>query len=100
MPEEIFDRIKSIKDLYSCPACRSAYRFDSARFLGKMAGHDFFQMTCPDCSKPVLITVVQESPVIGGVESEKMPSPDREPISASEIAGFHLWISGTKSFTL
>jgi hypothetical protein len=98
------DLIKNLQVFYKCPSCGSSYIHDDIAFLGRVEGHCFMQLTCHDCSLPVLATVFLQSELeqaskkyssrlgrkadLGYKERSKFI--DRGAISSLEIADFHL----------
>lgn len=108
--------IKNLQVFYKCPSCGSNYHFDDIKFLGKVDSHCFMQLSCHDCSLPVLATVLLSSSSQSSDGSKKSTTKakkssalgrktDLKPrekarfmakgeISAVEIADFHLFLSG------
>lgn len=91
--------IKNLQEFYKCPSCDTNYHFDDIKFLGEIDQYCFVQLSCHDCSMPVLATVS-----VGAPEPTKRPKTDLAPrekqkftrkglISAVEIAEFHRFIS-------
>lgn len=106
--------IKNLQVFYKCPSCGSNYHFDDIKFLGKVDSHCFMQLSCHDCSLPVLATVLLSGPARSTTGAKKSTaksksSPvsrksDLKPrekarfiakgeITATEIADFHLFLS-------
>ncbi len=97
-PGEFFEAVKMIKNSYNCPACGSDYSHASAKLLGDMVDQTLFQMTCPTCSKPVLICL-SNSRVVSD-EPARPKISNLEVISVSEVVELYIWLSKAKSFTL
>jgi hypothetical protein len=110
--------MKNLQVFYKCPSCGSGYRLNDITFLGKVDDHCFMQLNCRGCSLPVLATVfLTEGGQMTGVSTAPKPNKRRKaapndlrsgektrfarmaPISSSEIADFHLFLSSyTGSF--
>ncbi|MEI6581384.1 MAG: hypothetical protein WCN86_00720 [bacterium] len=105
------DLIKNLQVFYKCPSCGSSYIHDDIAFLGSVEEHCFMQLTCHDCSLPVLATVFMQSELdkAGKQNGSKLGRKadlgyrerakfiDRGPISSQEIAAFHLYLTQTKA---
>ena len=104
--------MKNLQVFYKCPSCGGGYRLNDIKFLGKVDDHCFMQLSCHECSLPVLATVfLTEGGQMGGATVAPKPSKRRKaspgdlrtgekarfsrmaPISSSEIADFHLFLS-------
>lgn len=92
--------IQSLQEFYKCPSCETNYHFDDIKFLGEIDLYCFVQLSCHECSMPVLATVS-----VGQKEKIKRPKTDLAPrerqkfsgkgaITALEIAEFHRFVSG------
>ncbi len=106
------DLIKNLQVFYKCPSCGSSYIHDDIAFLGKVEEHCFMQLTCHDCSLPVLATVFlqselerasrQSSSKLGRKADlgyrERAKFIERGPISSQEIASFHLRLTQATKF--
>ena len=105
--------MKNLQVFYKCPSCDGKYRLNDIKFLGKVDSHCFMQLSCNECSLPVLATVLLSEDIKAGVESvsklrpgkvvlsdlkprEKARFASMEPISSAEIADFHLFLSSYK----
>jgi len=97
------DLIRNLQVFYKCPSCGSGYIHDDIAFLGKVEEHCFMQLTCHDCSLPVLATVFLQSEIEQAAKGssrmgrkldlgykERTAFIKRGPISSQEIATFHL----------
>lgn len=105
------DLIKNLQVFYKCPSCAANYFHNDIVFLGRVEEHCFMQLTCHDCSLPVLATVFLQSELsakaktsksilgrkadLGYKERDKFMK--RGPITSSEIAGFYLNLSNHKN---
>ncbi len=104
--------MKNLQVFYKCPSCSAGYHLDDIKFLGKVDSHCFMQLSCHECSLPVLATVfLSDGEVVGDFQPshrmtqrsartksdlkprEKARFAAMDPISSSEIADFHLYIS-------
>jgi hypothetical protein len=94
--------IKNLQELYKCPSCEQYYHMDDIKLLGEIDQYCFVQLTCHECSMPVLATVS-----LGHTEPLKRPKSDLAPrerqkfshkgvITATEIAEFHRFITADK----
>lgn len=103
-PKYLQELIKNLQEFYKCPSCETNYHFDDIRFLGEMDLYCFVQLSCHNCSLPVLATV--SSNTKSGSKSKTDLRSNEEArfaakgaISASEIAEFHRWMGqGKRSF--
>lgn len=91
--------IKNLQEFYKCPSCETHYHFDDIKVLGEIDQYCFVQLSCHDCSMPVLATVS-----LGAKQTRKKRGTDLKPnesakfaskgsITADEIAGFHRFLS-------
>jgi hypothetical protein len=101
-PKYLQELIKNLQEFYKCPSCDTNYHFDDIRFLGEVELYCFVQLSCHNCSLPVLATVSVNGK--GGnkrksdlKQSEEAKFASKGAISASEIAEFHRLISKSKS---
>lgn len=105
--------MKNLQVFYKCPSCDGKYRLNDIKFLGKVDSHCFMQLSCHECSLPVLATVFLSEDIQAGgaVEPakartsvartdlkprEKTRFANLPPISSAEIADFHLFLSAYK----
>lgn len=103
-PKYLQELIKNLQEFYKCPSCETNYHFDDIRFLGEMDLYCFVQLSCHNCSLPVLATVSSNGK--SGSKSKTDLRSNEEArfaakgaISASEIAEFHRWMGqGMRSF--
>ena len=105
------DLIKNLQVFYKCPSCGAGYFHDDIVFLGRVEEHCFMQLTCHDCSLPVLATVFLQSELIAKTKQansilgrkadlgyrERDKFIKRGPITSGEIADFYLNISKSKN---
>ena len=102
-PKYLQELIKNLQEFYKCPSCETNYHFDDIRFLGEMDLYCFVQLSCHNCSLPVLATVsVNGKPGRRRSDlkqSEEAKFATKGAISAGEIAEFHRWVSKAKSFS-
>ena len=92
--------IKNLQEFYKCPSCNTAYHFDDIKFLGQIDQYCFVQLSCHQCSMPVLATV----PIDGQSSSDRRRSKrdvtqaegvrfaKRGAIRSDEIAEFHRYL--------
>jgi len=95
--------IKNLQEFYKCPSCETNYHFDDIRFLGEVDLYCFVQLSCHNCSLPVLATVSANGKTGDKRKSDLKQSEEAKfaakgAISASEIAEFHRWVTKSKSF--
>jgi hypothetical protein len=93
--------IKNLQEFYKCPSCETNYHFEDIRFLGEIEVYCFVQLTCHECSLPLLATVSVNGKTRRGRRSDLRASEEakfasRGAISAGEIAEFHRYISRSK----
>ena len=97
-PKYLQELIKSLQEFYKCPSCDIDYNFADIQFLGEVERYYLVQLSCHDCSLPVVTAL----PVDGGRvaprrsdmrKSEQAKFVGRGAISANEIAEFHRQIS-------
>ncbi len=101
-PRYLQELIKNLQEFYKCPSCDTNYHFDDIRFLGEIDLYCFVQLSCHNCSLPVLATVSVNGKGPGKRKSDLKQSEEAKfaakgAISASEIAEFHRWISKSKT---
>lgn len=104
--------IYNLQVFYKCPSCGSQYRHEDITFLGRVDEHCFMQLTCDECSLPILATVLlgtqinkhtpsknKKQPSISTklassdlIRGEKKHFNTLPPISAHEIADLHLYL--------
>lgn len=104
-PRYLQELIRNLQEFCKCPSCDTDYRFADIRFLGEIDLHCFVQLSCHNCSLPVLATVSVNGQGPGGrkgdlKQSEEVKFAGKGAISASEIAEFHRWISKSKTFAM
>lgn len=102
------DLIKNLQVFYKCPSCGASYIHNDIVFLGRVEEHCFMQLTCHDCSLPVLATVflqadlekasIKQAPSRLGRKAdlgykERAKFIERGAISSQEIASFHLYLT-------
>jgi hypothetical protein len=100
-PKYLQELIKILQEFYKCPSCETNYHFDDIRFLGEVEQYCFAQLSCHNCSLPVLATVTVDGKTPGKRKSdlrqnEEAKFASKGAISASEIAEFHRSISKAK----
>ncbi len=92
------DLIKNLQEFYKCPTCDTNYHFDDIKFLGQIDQYCFVQLSCHNCSLPVLATVSAGEKKLGGRKKTDLRSKEKAKfatkgqISSDEIAGFHAFI--------
>jgi len=96
------DLVKNLQEFYKCPSCETSYHFDDIKFLGEIEVYCFVQLTCHQCSLPVLATVSVNGKAGRTRKSDLRASEEakfasRGAISAGEIAEFHRYISRSKA---
>ncbi len=101
-PKYLQELIKNLQEFYKCPSCDTNYHFDDIRFLGEVELYCFVQLSCHNCSLPVLATMSAQDQRTGKrgndlKQSEEAKFAAKGAISASEIAEFHRWISKSHS---
>ncbi|MEI8072591.1 MAG: hypothetical protein WCH00_00635 [Candidatus Saccharibacteria bacterium] len=103
--------IKNLQVFYKCPSCGSNYQHEDITFLGRVDEHCFMQLTCVECSLPILATVLLGSnlekqaklerqarytPKVGRsdlVRGEKKRFDKKEPITSQEIIDLHIYLN-------
>lgn len=101
-PRYLQELIRNLQAFYKCPSCDTSYVFDDIRFLGELESYCFMQLSCHNCSLPVLATVTvnaqpeQETRRTDLQQGEAAQFTAKGAISASEIAEFHRWLSRSK----
>lgn len=93
--------IESLQEFYKCPSCDTSYHLDDISFLGEMNQFCFVQLSCHDCSLPVLATVSVDGSAPKRTKSDLHKAEVAKfaamgSISAGEVAEFHRYISGYK----
>ena len=103
--------IRNLQIFSKCPSCGASYHFDDIKFLGKVDSSCFMQLSCHECSLPVLATVmlsgteqVEAEPAKPKSYHKKTDLKPREKakfkakgaISSTEIAEFHLKLTKHK----
>ncbi len=108
--------ISNLQIFYKCPSCGSRYKHEDITFLGRVDEHCFMQLTCNDCSLPILATVLLSGDLTKKVKSKSnklnfgkkitkndLNSRERKyfsklpPISANEVASLHLYLTDNKT---
>ena len=102
-PKHLQELIRYLQEFYKCPSCETNYHFDDIRFLGEVDLYCFVQLSCHNCSLPVLATLSVNGKVGGKRGSDLRQSEEAKfaakgAISAGEIAEFHRWMSKNKHF--
>ena len=104
-PKYLQELIKNLQEFYKCPSCNTNYHFDDIRFLGEVDSYCFVQLSCHQCSLPMLahVTVTGKNGAkrksdMGRREEAKFAA--KGAITASEIAEFHRWLSKSKTFAV
>ncbi|QQR53023.1 hypothetical protein IPG36_02905 [bacterium] len=98
-PRYLQELIRDLQAFYKCPSCDTSYVFDDIRFLGELESYCFMQLSCHNCSLPVLATVTVSAQADKQIRKTDLRHGEAEQftakgaISASEIAEFHRWIS-------
>jgi hypothetical protein len=101
-PKYLQELIKNLQEFYRCPSCNTNYHFDDIRFLGEVERYCFVQLSCHECSLPVLATVSSDDNKVGSKgrsdlgRGEASKFAGKGAISASEIAEFHRVITTSK----
>ena len=103
-PKYLQELIRNLREFYKCPSCETNYHFDDIRFLGEIDQYCFVQLSCHNCSLPVLATVSVNGK--GGSakrksdlrQAEEAKFATKGAITSSEIAEFHRWLSKSKTF--
>lgn len=93
--------IRNLREYYKCPSCNTHYHLDDIKFLGQIDVYCFVQLTCHACSLPVVATVsIEEDKPVPRKRtksdlkrSENAKFNQLGPITASEIAGFHAYLT-------
>lgn len=94
--------IKNLQEFYKCPSCDTNYYFDDIKFLGEIDLYCFVQLSCHECSMPVLATVsVGQGEPVKRTKSDLAPKERRKfdsrgVITAGEIAEFHRFLSSSR----
>ena len=95
------DLIKNLQEFHKCPSCDTSYFFEDITYLGELNQYCFVQLTCHECSLPVLATYPVQGRVakrsntdLGKAEEAKFAAMGA--ISADEIASFHRYITRRK----
>lgn len=100
-PKYLQELIRNLQEFYKCPSCDTNYYFDDIRFLGEIDAYCFVQLSCHNCSLPVLATVTVNGKAGGKRKSDLRQSEEAKfaakgAITAGEIAEFHRFISKSK----
>ncbi len=91
--------VKNLQEFYKCPSCETHYHFEDIKVLGQIDAYCFVQLTCHDCSMPVLATVALGSKSAARKQltdlkaNEGAKFASKGSITADEIAGFHRFLS-------
>ncbi len=107
--------ISNLQIFYKCPSCGSRYKHDDITFLGRVDEHCFMQLSCNECSLPILATVLLGSQLTkkskekvsksfgGKIQKNDLSSKEKRhfsqlsPISANEIANLHLYLTNNQT---
>src|SRR5580704_18526706 len=81
-PKYLQELIRNLQEFYKCPSCETNYHFDDIRFLGEIDLYCFVQLSCHNCSLPVLATVS-----VNGKGGAKRKSDLRQSEEAKFAAG-------------
>ncbi len=100
-PQYLQELVKQLQEFYKCPSCDTNYHFDDIRFLSEIDLYCFVQLSCHECSLPVLATVSldDKAPALRKTDltrKEEVKFAEIGEISSSEIAEFHQFISKSK----
>jgi hydrogenase maturation factor HypF (carbamoyltransferase family) len=95
------DLIKNLQEFYKCPSCDTSYHLDDISYLGELNQYYFVQLSCHECSMPVLATVSIGGKVVKRSKTDLRQAEEAKfvsmgEISAGEIADFHRYISRKK----
>lgn len=104
--------ISNLQVFYKCPSCGAQYKHEDITFLGRVDEHCFMQLTCNECSLPILATVLLSTQIKKGAKevirtsrstsrvrkndlsiAEKKYFSSKPPISGAEIADLHLYLT-------
>ncbi len=100
--------ISNLQVFYKCPSCGAQYKHEDITFLGRVDEHCFMQLNCNECSLPILATVLLSTQIKKGAKeamrtvkvrkndltaAEKRHFASLPPISSSEIADLHLFLT-------
>lgn len=101
--------IKNLQVFYKCPSCGSQYQHEDITFLGRVDEHCFMQLTCTECSLPILATILVSGqlgsePVSETYYASKIHKSDLgrgekkhflalDAIESGEIADLHLYLT-------
>lgn len=108
--------ISNLQIFYKCPSCGSRYKHDDITFLGRVDEHCFMQLSCNECSLPILATVLLGSQLTkkakdkagktsfgSKIQKNDLSSKEKRhfsglpPISANEIANLHLYLTDNQT---
>src|SRR5438045_2131976 len=98
-PKYLQELIRNLQEFYKCPSCETNYHFDDIRFLGEIDAYCFVQLSCHNCSLPVLATVTVDGEGEKGSDmprGEEVRFAGKGAITAGEIAEFHRSITKSK----
>ncbi|HVE80770.1 MAG TPA: hypothetical protein VNA68_01360 [Candidatus Dormibacteraeota bacterium] len=90
--------IKSLQEFYKCPSCDTNYYLEDIKFLGELNQYCFVQLSCHECSLPVLATVATSGKTTNRSKTDLTASEEAKfaamgVITADEIADFHRYIT-------
>ena len=93
--------IKNLQEYYKCPSCNTNYYFDDIKLLGQIDVYYFVQLSCHDCTLPVIATMSIGSKKSPATKSDLKRTEQTKfaklgPISSEEVASFHRFISGRR----
>lgn len=90
--------MKNLQEFYRCPSCNTNYNFSDIKLLGQIDQYCFVQLSCHECSLPVLATVSVSGTTIHRHDSdlrknEESKFASKGAITPGEIADFHRFLS-------
>ena len=99
--KHLHDLIKNLQEFYKCPSCDTSYYLDDIRYLGELNQYYFVQLTCHECTLPMLATVSVGGKTVKRSKTDLKSAEEAKfaamgGISADEIADFHRYISRKK----
>ena len=97
-PKYLQELIKNLQEFYKCPSCDAPYNFADITFLGEVEHYFLVQLSCHECSLPLLTALAADGrrPTARRSDlssAEETKFAKQEAITASEIAEFHRYIS-------
>lgn len=93
--------INNLQEFYKCPSCDTSYHLDDINYLGELNGFSFMQLTCHECTLPMLVTIPMGGKPLKRTNTDLVAAEEAKfaamgSISADEIAEFHRYISRRK----